>query len=76
MVGVAPPSETKTAGQGPAVSIGRWLGSEEAQHRLVGLRRQGEGGLRELPAGVQREEVRAFLVAVGEHEAVGAERAS
>ena len=41
---------------------------EQAEHSLAGLRGERQGGGRQLLAGLQREQVRAFLVRVGEGE--------
>ena len=45
---------------------------EQAEHALAGLRGERQRGGRELLAGLQREQVGAFLVGIGEGEAVGA----
>src|SRR5690606_30437543 len=56
-----------------AVSFRVWPGSaEQAQHVLVGLRSKRQSGGRKLLAGLQGQQVRAFLVRVGEGEGVGA----
>ncbi len=48
------------------------MSSEETQHALVGLAGQRQGGVGKLRAGVEREQLGAFLVRVGEDEAVSA----
>src|SRR5689334_8430744 len=46
--------------------------AEETQHRLVGLRGERQGRRGQLLAGLQGQEVRTFLVGVGQHEVVRA----
>src|SRR5919112_1974949 len=48
---------------------GSWL-SEEAQHRLVGLRGERQGLRRELLPGLQRQEVGTFLAGIREGEEI------
>src|SRR5664279_789614 len=46
--------------------------AEQPQHVLVGLRSERQRGGRQLLAGLQRKQVGAFLVGVGEREVVRA----
>src|SRR5436305_7745723 len=54
----------------PLLRVGSGL-AEQAQHVPVRLGGKRQGGRRELLAGLQREQVGAFLVGVGERQTVG-----
>src|SRR5690606_31254893 len=63
----------KRRGFAPPFVVSRSVcGSEQPQHRLVGLRRHRQRRRRELLAGLQGKKVRRFLVGIGKDEAVGA----
>ena len=67
-------SAKKNGGPKAAVSVRRVARRllEQAEHVLVGLRGERQGGGRQLLAGLQGEQVGAFLVGVGERQVVGA----
>src|SRR5215207_7764901 len=58
----------KEGGPKPAFQTRRTLYLEQAEHVLVGLRRERQSGGAQLLAGLQGEEVCSFLVRVGESE--------